>query len=88
MFLIDVKSVKPLDNRRVELSFEDGLVATINLDDVIKSYDGVFAPLTDPLFFRKVSVNVELGTIFWPNGADICPDVLYANASGKNIPEK
>jgi len=69
----------------VELSFEDGLVATLNLDDIINNYDGVFEPLTDPAFFRKVSVNAELGTIAWPNGADICPDVLYSHASGKKF---
>jgi uncharacterized protein DUF2442 len=27
--------------------------------------------------FRSVRVDDELGTIVWPNGADICPDVLY-----------
>jgi hypothetical protein len=27
--------------------------------------------------FRSVRVDPELGTIVWPNGADIDPDVLY-----------
>jgi hypothetical protein len=30
----------------------------------------------DPQFFRSVQVDPELGTIVWPNGADIDPDVL------------
>lgn len=86
MFLIDVKSVKVLTDRRLEVSFEDGLVAELNLDDIVERYDGVFARLVDPDFFRQVSVNAELGTIVWPNGADVCPDVLYSHASGKKIP--
>ena len=32
--------------------------------------------LADRELFRQVSVDEEFGTIVWPNGADICPDVL------------
>ncbi|MFN9174661.1 MAG: DUF2442 domain-containing protein [Synechocystis sp.] len=28
-------------------------------------------------YFAQVKVNPELGTIQWPNGADLDPDVLY-----------
>ena len=70
---------------RGRLTFEDGLVAKVDMDSVIRSYDGVFAPLLDPAFFSQVRVDPELGTIFWPNGADIWPDVLYSFASGKPI---
>ncbi len=40
-------------------------------------FDGVFAPLKDPAYFRQVRVEPDVGTIVWPNGADVCPDVLY-----------
>jgi hypothetical protein len=40
-------------------------------------FDGVFEPLNDPSFFRQVTVNPDVGTIVWPNGADLCPDTLY-----------
>jgi hypothetical protein len=37
----------------------------------------VFDPLVrDPALFRAVRVDESLGTIVWPNGADIDPDVL------------
>ena len=38
-------------------------------------------------FFRQVTVDRESGTVFWPNGVDFCPDVLYAEATGKVISE-
>ena len=65
--------------------FEDGLQATIHLDKIIEHYTGVFAPLLEDAFFQQVQLAKELGTIVWPNGADICPDVLYAAASGKSL---
>jgi hypothetical protein len=45
----------------------------------------VFAPLEDVAFFRQVAVDEEGGTLIWPNGVDFCPDVLYAEATGKKI---
>ena len=85
MFMIDVVAVKPLEGHVLELSFEDGLTARVDMDRVIGRFDGVFAPLQDPTYFAQVRVEQELGTIVWPNGADICPDVLYSYASGKPI---
>ena len=47
----------------------------------------VFSPLEDVKFFSGVTVDQEAGTIVWPNGVDFCPDVLYAEATGKAISE-
>lgn len=40
-------------------------------------FDGMFEQLKDPSCFRRVCVNPEIGTIAWPDGADLRPDVLY-----------
>lgn len=50
-------------------------------------FRGVFEPLKDEAYFFKVDVNPEWGTIFWPNGADLDPDVLYSMVTGEKIPE-
>ena len=34
-------------------------------------------PLREPALFGQVRVDEELGTIVWPNGADLDPDVLH-----------
>ena len=85
MFSIDVTRVNVLAGRNIELVFEDGLRAVVDMDRIVKSYTGVFAPLLDQDYFQLVKVDPELGTIVWPNGADVCPDVLYSLASGKPI---
>ncbi len=72
----DITSVEPIGDFRLRLAFEGGERREIDIASLV-SFDGVFEPLNDPSFFRQVSVNSEIGTIVWPNGADLCPDVLY-----------
>jgi hypothetical protein len=85
MFLIDVVSVRHVQGHQLELKFADGLCANVDMDKVIKRFSGVFLPLKDEAYFAQVRVDPELGTIAWPNGADVCPDVLYSYASGRPI---
>lgn len=35
--------------------------------------------------FRQVAVDPEAGTLVWPNGVDLCPDMLYSEATGRPI---
>jgi hypothetical protein len=85
MFLIDIVAVRPLPGRQLDLTFENGLRAIVEMDNVVKNYTGIFIPLLDDNYFQLVKVDTELGTIVWPNGADVCPDVLYSLASGQPI---
>lgn len=66
----------------VSLGFTDGSSGTVDLRPWIDGKRGVFAALQDAEFFTKVRVDVEAGTIVWPNGADLDPDVLYEAAHG------
>ena len=72
----DVVAVKYLRGYTVEVIFDNGEHGEINLKGYA-SKGGVFEPLSDIAYFRKVSVNKDLGTIAWPNGADIAPETLY-----------
>jgi hypothetical protein len=83
-----ILSVKPLEHYLVELTFTDGLCANVDLSKWIVGHGGVFAPLQDENYFRRVEVDPEAKTIFWPNGVDFCPDVLYAEAVEKKIPKE
>lgn len=74
--MIRIRSVMPLEEFRVKLTFTDGSEREVDLAPYL--HGPVFEPLKkDREIFRSVRVDDELGTIVWPNGADICPDVLY-----------
>ncbi len=73
--LIRIRGVEPLGGFRVRLVLTDGREKEVDLESYLEG--PIFEPIRrDPAFFRKVAVDREIGTISWPNGADICPDVL------------
>ena len=77
----DVQAVEYLGGYRLRLTFADGLVGEVDLASKFDTDVGpVFEPLRDPSFFAKVQLDAELGTIVWPNGADLAPDVLHDQA--------
>jgi len=77
-----VVSVDVLEGAKVRLRFKDGTVGDVDLSD-LPSEGPVFERLSDPVYFRRVRVSRTLGTIVWPNGADVAPETLYAEARGE-----
>lgn len=74
--LVRVKGVEVLDGFKVRLTFTNESKKVIDLGVYLRG--PVFEPIrTDPELFRAVRVDEEAGTIVWPNGADLDPDVLY-----------
>lgn len=74
----------PVGEHVVHVCFEDGLSADIDLS-YLCDYGGVFEPLSDPTYFRRLRADNEAGTIVWPNQADIAPETLYAHAQRRPI---
>lgn len=74
--LMDVTYVEPRRPYRLHLRFEDGVEGEIDLVSLIR-FEGVFESIRDPEVFASVRVDPELGTIVWPNGADLDPRVLH-----------
>lgn len=71
----DVVEVRYVRDYIVWLRFQDGTSGEV---DIQPSFQGpVFEPLRDVEFFKSVRVDSEIGTIVWPNGADVAPETLY-----------
>lgn len=73
---MDITHVEVLHDHVVRLRFTDGEERTIDLGPYL--HGPVFAQIRhDPQAFASVRVDHEAGTIVWPNGADLAPEVLY-----------
>ena len=72
--LVRIRSVKPLDGFRVHLTFTDGTVKAVDFAPYFRR--PVFESIRmDQTVFRSMKVDQRMGTIVWPNGADIYSDV-------------
>ena len=74
--------VGPLEGYCLYLRFEDGVEGVVNVAELV-SFGGIFAEVAQPDYFQWVRVNPELGSVGWPNGADLDPNVLYARITGE-----
>ena len=68
-----VMSVEPRDDYLLVLEFADGQRRVFDAKPLLER--PVFAPLKNPVLFRKVYV--ECGTVVWNDELDIAPEHLY-----------
>ena len=60
---------------KIAFIYEDGLVAELDFNRHVEDLCGPIAePLADESFFCQAFI--DHGVVTWPNGFDICPDVL------------
>lgn len=68
-----VKSVKPISNYNLILTFDNGEIRQFDMNPFLSQ--GVFQELRDVTKFN--SVRISFDTIEWDNEADIDPEILY-----------
>lgn len=84
--LKDIVVVRPVEDYQIYLKFEDNQEGVIDLSQLIQ-FTGIFTPLKNLDYFKTVKVHPEWGTIYWDNGADLDPDVLYAFLTKQELPQ-
>ena len=73
MSFVRIRDVVPLDGFRLRLMLTDGRAIERDVSSLL------VGPIFDSIRSdRKLfcQVRAEAGTVIWPNGADLCPDVL------------
>lgn len=75
--LTRVVAVEHIDAFQLRVTFTDDLVRELDFDGVLTG--GSFTDFEDVEVFARVAVDEVAGTIAWPNGVDIDPDVLHGD---------
>lgn len=70
----------------LHLRFADGTEGDVDLSQELEGE--VFEPLKDLAIFQAFTVNPELHTVTWPNGADFAPEFLYEKRAECDITQR
>ncbi len=81
MEIHEIIQAKWIKGYTVELTFNNLQKGRVDFKKYLGR--GVFKELTKVEKFKRFKVDAELGTLCWPNGADIAPEILYRAALQK-----
>ena len=81
----DVVAAEYRGDYRIEVCFDDGKRGVVDFAKYLNQ-GGVFERLRDLGFFRRFSINQELGVLTWEGEVDIAPETLYCDATGSPLP--
>jgi len=71
-YLVDATHI---DEYRLRVQFDDGVTKIV---DLYSHLDGpIFEPLRDVTYFKRFTLNHDVDTVVWENGADFAPEFLY-----------
>ncbi len=76
-----VKKILYVSPYKLQLLFEDDTVRQLDLKQKLLLWSedekSIFKQLLEKNYFKTVKLNPEMETIYWDNGVDFCPDMLY-----------
>ena len=76
-----ITEIESINEYTLTLRFNTGETKSVNLHDELiewsRSTGSAFTHLLDQKYFSRVHLNNDFGSIYWDNGIDLCPEVLY-----------
>lgn len=76
-----IYQIVEINGLKAKFEFENGEIREVDfekyLDRKAMTSESMFRPLLDPEYFRTMQLHPEWNTIFWDNGIDLDPNVLY-----------
>lgn len=79
-----VRFVEVIADHALRVVFTDG--AALDVDLANELWGPMAEPLRDPAFFAQARVDYALGTVCWPNGFALDPDVLHGDHDSADSP--
>jgi hypothetical protein len=73
--LCDVTGFEIVGDYTIRVTFDDASEQVIDFEPIL--YGPMFEPLRELEVFNQVKLDSNLGTLVWPTGADIDPNVLH-----------
>jgi hypothetical protein len=70
-----VASFEIVADYTLRVHFDDGVEQTIDFGPILAGE--LYGPLREKELFRQVTVDPEVHTLLWPNGADFDPATLH-----------
>ena len=77
--MVRVTAVEVVRPYVLHVTFEDGSCRTVDVEPVL--WGPMFEPLRDIDRFNEARFDPALGTVTWPNEADIAPEYLYEHGT-------
>ena len=75
---LQLTAVEVMGGTQLKVVFNDGRSAAVDLAPLLSG--PVFRDVRHPDAFRDCRLDPELGTLVWPNGADLAPEAIYFQA--------
>jgi hypothetical protein len=76
-----IKAVNVLPGYRLSVTCNDGTSGIVDMSRLVTSEQaGIFSELKDVQIFGQVQL--DLGVLTWPNGADLDPEWVHDEVSG------
>ena len=80
--MLHIRNARYISDYKLWIHFDDGTSGEVDLEN--KLTGPIFEPLKEQAFFSKVSVDPELETVVWPNGADLAPEFLKRHITSQS----
>lgn len=73
-----IKKCEPTSDFELLCTFDNGLVKKFDVKPLFTKTGPMLEPLRKVAYFKRVFL--EMGAPTWPNGFDICADLIYMKA--------
>ena len=70
-----IETVEVCGPYSLRLGFNDGIERIVDFQPILRGE--IYGPLRDTSVFEQVTIDPEVHTIVWPNGADFDPAILH-----------